>query len=45
MGIEPKEQFHEGFSWHFLWPQVWKEEVSGRVDKLGVKAGVDRLDI
>lgn len=45
MGIEPKKQSHEEFSWHFLCAQVWKEEASGRVDKLGVKAGIDELDI
>ena len=26
MGTGPKKQSHEEFSWHFLWPQVWKEK-------------------
>lgn len=45
MGIELKKQFYEEFFWYFFCVQVWKEEVLGRVDKFGVKVGIDELDI
>lgn len=37
-GLSQKKQFHEGFPWHFLWPQVWKEAAS-RMNKVGVEEG------